>query len=58
MAVADSNETRRRKSPRLEAPDYFGPLIAHVINVTRLREPFFTRTEFAEVYPGARGGGY
>jgi REP-associated tyrosine transposase len=47
--MEDMNLIKRRKSPRLDSCNYYGPLVAHVINVTRLREPIFADTALAQV---------
>jgi REP-associated tyrosine transposase len=47
--MEDMNLIKRRKSPRLDAVNYYGALVAHVINVTRLREPIFADTGLAQV---------
>jgi REP element-mobilizing transposase RayT len=47
--MANVNRANRRNSPRLDASNYFGPLVAHVINVTRLREPIFAEASLAQV---------
>jgi putative transposase len=36
-----------RRSPRLKDFDYSGPLAAHLVFVTRRREPIFSATELA-----------
>ena len=44
-----SSNTGYRRSPRLKDFDYRGPLTAHLVMVTRNREPIFSDTESAQI---------
>src|SRR3990170_1967329 len=52
LALPNGMQTRLRRSPRLKAFDYLGPLACSLTLVTRRRVPLFARAGLAEICLG------